>query len=70
MQAAFQEVQGTQVAILLAAIAIVAFWRTILKCMGHAGSDRDHSGVRLRRGRGLAEHAPPHRRLSNGLPIG
>ena len=31
MQAAVQEVQGTQIAIILAAIAIVAFWRTILK---------------------------------------
>jgi hypothetical protein len=31
MQAAVQEVQGTQIAILLGAIAIVAFWRTILK---------------------------------------
>jgi hypothetical protein len=33
MQAAVQEVQGTQIAIVLGAIAIVAFWRTILKCM-------------------------------------
>jgi hypothetical protein len=33
VQAAVQEVQGTQIAILLAAIAIVAFWRTILKVM-------------------------------------
>ena len=33
MQAAVQEVQGTQIAIVLAAIAIVAFWRSILKCM-------------------------------------
>jgi hypothetical protein len=31
MQAAVQEVQGTQIAIVLGAIAIVAFWRTILK---------------------------------------
>jgi hypothetical protein len=31
MQAAVQEVQGTQIAIILAAIAIVAFWRSILK---------------------------------------
>jgi len=33
MQAAVQEVQGTQIAVVLAAIAIVAFWRTILKCL-------------------------------------
>ena len=33
MQAAVQEVQGTQIAIVLGAIAIVAFWRTIHKCM-------------------------------------
>lgn len=33
MQAAVQEVQGTQIAIVLGAIAIVAFWRTILKCV-------------------------------------
>jgi hypothetical protein len=33
MQAAVQEVQGTQIAVVLAAIAIVAFWRSILKCV-------------------------------------
>jgi hypothetical protein len=33
MQAAVQEVQGTQIAIVLGAIAVVAFWRTILKCV-------------------------------------
>jgi len=31
MQAGTQEVQGTQIAVLLAAIAVVAFWRTIIK---------------------------------------
>jgi hypothetical protein len=33
MQPAVQEVQGTQIAVVLGAIAIVAFWRTILKCV-------------------------------------
>jgi hypothetical protein len=33
MQAATQEVEATRIAVLLTAIAIVAFWRTVIKCV-------------------------------------
>jgi hypothetical protein len=33
VQAAVQEAQGTQIAVVLAAIAIVVFWRSVLKYM-------------------------------------